>query len=603
MHSNDPGKLSGPLFDRFWSEFEGILEAAGDQAAHLDRFVFPTLTLKGRQFFAFCSFLEATFSRGVDFRDALFTKSADSTGASFAKNAIFSGTRFEQRVTFNKATFAQHATFLGTTFTLTARFSGVEFKQNANFRRAAFRRTARFSDIKFVQKANFSNATFAMDAIFRRAIFKMNAGLSNVLFERHADFHQASFLCNGSFFSSRFAQSADFTGATFAENSDFRGSAFARSADFSRATFMQDASFHSASFTQNADFSDVTFSKDASFSKSNFTQNANFNKATFGSAVAFGRATFSEIADFSDATFSGIAGFQLAAFQDTTQLQRSRFLDRAEFRGTKFAPETEGAPGAVFALARFSKPQEIIFDDVILDRVLFHDCDVSAIGFTSSVRWARRSGNRGVATFDETIPLENGYAAGLLRDGQRDLSAVAQIYQQLKKNYDSRLDYWTANEFHFGEMEMKRLELPDSGRFLRLRRWLRPWLSPVAFYRHASDYGNSYWRPIVWLICTLLLFAVLLPIPGAGLKRQPSGQTQTYTTIWDKKDHWLPNIDREVKIEAKAGIAAVDTAAFQRNAEYAPAYPCGRVLAIVTNLITSTLFALFLLALRRQFKR
>jgi hypothetical protein len=30
MHSNDPGKQSGALFDAFWLEFERTLEAAGD---------------------------------------------------------------------------------------------------------------------------------------------------------------------------------------------------------------------------------------------------------------------------------------------------------------------------------------------------------------------------------------------------------------------------------------------------------------------------------------------------------------------------------------------------------------------------------------------
>ena len=41
MHSKDPIKQSGPLFDAFWFEFERILEAAGDGAAHFERFVFP----------------------------------------------------------------------------------------------------------------------------------------------------------------------------------------------------------------------------------------------------------------------------------------------------------------------------------------------------------------------------------------------------------------------------------------------------------------------------------------------------------------------------------------------------------------------------------
>jgi hypothetical protein len=603
MHSKDPGKLSGALFALFWSEFEEILEAAGDQAAHFDRFVFPTLNLMGKSFSAFCSFNEATFARGADFRGAVFTRSAEFIKATFTGNAIFSGTLFMQKARFSRAVFAQNATFLGTTFTLVARFDSASFRHNANFRRATFLRTVRFSDVTFTQKANFSNATFTLDASFQRATFTRNAAFSSAIFEQKANFRQADFVQNGSFFNTRFTQCVDFSSTTFAQDADFRGATFAQSADFSRADFTQNTTFLSAAFTQNADFSDTTFSQAASFSKATFTQNADFRRATFGPGAVFSRATFGQIAEFSDTTFTGTASFQFVTFQETALWQRSRFLDRAEFRSTKFDSKTEGASSAVFALAQFSKPQEIIFDDVDLSRILFYNCDVSEVWFTTSALWGRRSGNRGLMVFEETIPLESHYAAGLQRNGQRDLLAVAQICQQLKKNYDSRLDYWTANEFHFGEMEMKRLDLPRTGRILRIRQCLHPRLSPVALYRLASDYGNSFWKPVAWLAGVLLIFALLLPVPRVGLKRHVSSGTETYSSLWNKSDRWIPNIEREGKIVAKAAIAAVDAVTFQRSAEYLPVYPWGRVLAIFTTLITSTLFALFLLAVHRQFKR
>jgi len=59
----------------------------------------------------------------------------------------------------------------------------------------------------------------------------------------------------------------------------------------------------------------------------------------------------------------------------------------------------------------------------------------------------------------------------------------------------------------------------------------------------------------------------------------------------------------EAKLWVKSGVAAIDTAMFQKNAEYAPAHVRGRALAIFETLLTSTLFALFLLAVRRQFRR
>jgi hypothetical protein len=186
---------------------------------------------------------------------------------------------------------------------------------------------------------------------------------------------------------------------------------------------------------------------------------------------------------------------------------------------------------------------------------------------------------------------------------QHDYRAVAQVYQQLKKNYDTRLDYWTTDEFHFGEMEMKRLAGPTGRPFLRLRQWLHRNLSLVAPYRYASDYGNSYWKPMLWLLGTLVLFAALLPLPGVGLKRQGATQAETYASVWRAGDGWTPNLWAEALLAGKGAITSVDAATFQRSAEYAPTYPWGRVLAIFETLLTSSLFALFLLAIRRQFRR
>jgi hypothetical protein len=475
MLSKDPGKQSGPLFDKFWVEFERILKKAGEKEAHFNYFVFPQCSFNGRAFQAICRFDHATFTQDADFGFTTFSKNAEFYKATFAENAYF-----------NYATFTQYANF-------------------------------------------------------RQAIFTQNA--------------------------------------------DFVEAMFTRNLSFLRATFTKVANFIGATFTQDALFDGATFAENAYFSNTTFKQNTYFSYVTFSQAV-----------NFADTIFLG-----------TTVLQSCRFLDRLEFRRTRFAPQISGQASALFTLAKFSKPGEIVFDDVDLSRSLFHNCDVSQVWFSSSVQWGTRGNNRGLVVFDETIPLEQTYGGGLLRDGRRDYRAVAQIYHQLKKNYDSRLDYWTANEFHFGEMEMKRLAGPTEGRLLWLRRWWHRNLSFVAWYKYASDYGNSYRKPLLWLLGILLAAALLFPITGLELKQavpgDPNSTSVTYSSVWDRQNSWANNFWTEAKLIGKSGITAIDTATFQRTPEYAPAYPWGRVVGIFETLLTSSLFALFLLAIRRQFRR
>jgi uncharacterized protein YjbI with pentapeptide repeats len=537
MHSKDPNKQSGALFDAFWTEFERILKDAGEGEADCERVVFPFADLSGREFLATCRFNKATFTQGAYFSGARFLKDANFSGAAFQKGCSFSGARFLQDADFSDAAFQKGCFFNYASFARNAAFHRAIFTQDADFRRAIFTQGADFSGASFQSGAFFHTATFQQEARFRRAIFTGEAFFSGAGFTGETDFFRASF-----------TQGAEFIGTTFQNEVKFIGVAFT-----------QEAQFTSAVFAQNADFS---------------------------------YATFTQAARFADTEFRG-----------TVNLRRIRFLDQAEFRRTKFDPQIAGQPSAVFALASFAKPEEILFDDVDLSRVLFHNCDVSQVRFSSSARWGRREGQGGLTVFEETIPLEQELERGPKRDGQRDYWAVSHIYTQLKKNYDAGLDYWTANEFHFGEMEMKRLAGPTSGRLLGLRRWRHRNLSLVALYRHASNYGNSYWKPGAWLLGTLVLFAALLPLPGVGLKRQETRQVETYASVWEVSKSARENLWAEAGLAGKGAIASVDTATFQKSAEYAPNYPCGRVLAIAESLLTATLFGLFLLAIRRQFRR
>ena len=428
----------------------------------------------------------------------------------------------------------------------------------------------------------------------RGRTFQANCQLVKATFTQDADFSNTTFANEADFAGATFIQSAVFSNAVFSKGAIFSGAIFVQRADF-RKTAFQDAHFLAATFTQDAYFREAVFARDANLLGATFTLVADFYKATFSQDAAFSGATFTQKAIFTDATFLRTATW------------RSRFLEGAEFRRTAFAAQVEGEPSANFGLATFAKPAEIVFDDVDLSRALFHNCDVSEVWFTSSVRWGRRHsggrGSHGAMVFEETIPLDQEHAKGLIRNGERDYRAIAQIYQQLKKNYDARLDYWTANEFHFGEMEMQRLAPRPPGRLFGLRRWRYRRLSLIALYRWGSDYGNSYGKPMAWLLASLLLFAGLFPLPRVGLERSGANYRETYSSVWRAGNSAKERLRWEAGLVGKSLLTAVDTATFQKSPEYAPAYPWGRVLAIGEALLTSTLFALFLLAIRRQFRR
>lgn len=321
--------------------------------------------------------------------------------------------------------------------------------------------------------------------------FSASCCFAGATFTQEADFGSARFTQDAYFYGAAFAQDADFSGATFTRGATFSRATFTERADFSGgARFAREAYFYGAAFTRDADFIGATFTQDATFSRARFTQHADFRWATFTQAADFSAATFTQAANFRGATFKGPARFEpgFAAegerplrFEAAVRFSAARFEDYADFRGPLFGSGPSPTARPVFSFARFDKPERVTFHNCWLGHTLFVNCDVSKVNF-SDVEWGCR-GKR-VRLYEEDVPLNEPDAWPLEpREGEhkrRNYRLMAEVYHQLKVNYDSKGDPWTAGEFHYGEMEMKR----------RWSRWQKPvlrWLGQnfalTALYR------------------------------------------------------------------------------------------------------------------------
>jgi uncharacterized protein YjbI with pentapeptide repeats len=313
-----------------------------------------------------------------------------------------------------------------------ANFSGFVFP-SSNYGRRLFPAKCIFNRAVFLGMADFTGATFDEEAIFSQAVFKQQANFPGCTFKGHAMFAWAVF-----------TQGASFVQAKFMQEGRFHSATFARAVDFSAARFSGDAYFTYAKFMHNVYFNLVRFTSPAN-------PEGNTNKKDPTKNFPFIPTTFERKADFRHVTFS----------------------ERAEFRQTRFREDGALEASPVFGLARFDKPKLVVFHGTYLGRALFHNCDVSEFLF-AKVRWRRRdNGKRAVFDEDERLKLDQEATITLLPEAgshdSRNYGLVAELYQQLKKNYDDRRDYWTAGDFHYGEMEMKRL---SSRQRKPMRRWL-----------------------------------------------------------------------------------------------------------------------------------
>jgi hypothetical protein len=225
--------------------------------------------------------------------------------------------------------------------------------------------------------------------------------------------------------------------------------------------------------------------------------------------------------------------------------------------------------------------------------------------WTLLARLAQRS-STSVCLFNEVVDSEYWpQSPGARSDRKHHLRLTAEIYQRLKRNYDAKGDYWAAEHWHFGEMEMQRLHS-------RWKAWPLRWWSQhfklVALYKYSSAYGGSYARPLCWLVIVISAFALLYPIVGTGLllnAPESPCHSACFLNYWNYRTFFAFHPEEHPGgvwgVLLHSVMTSLSVAGFQRELRYTPGYPWGRMLALVELLLTTTLAGLFALAVRRKF--
>jgi len=500
--------------------------------------------------------------------------------------------------------------------------------------------------------SKYSKRTFVPICNFEDAIFIHEAQFHESTFISRANFHSAEFSDNAYFAGTRFADDADFSNAKFTQDANFSGAKFAQKADFNDTKFTQNAMFTLAQFFLSTNFSAARFAKAAIFYMARFTQEEEFNsnrsipktrphriiapnRADFSNAIFagdtnFNKSRFTQIADFSNVTFTQETVFGNTTFLRGINLTHAKVGGTMKFHETRFGNTFPHEIGLNFSYVTIESPEHVKFYKNDLGQALFYNTDVSDIDFTLvtwRIRIARtwmerwrllaRTSWQPVPRFhlyEEDVTLgESRDTKGPYQDLQppkkcsdeRNFALISVTYQQLKRNYDSKGDYWMAGHFHYGEMEMKRLHSRWKFPFLR---WLDHHISLVALYKYASSYGESYVLPLAWLAMVLAIFAVLYPAVGIDLNIPDASKSgDTLMGYWNYssffRSHWNEHPSGFFGMMVHGLMTSLSVAGFQRELRYAPSYPWGRLLALFELLLTTSLGGLFALAIRRQFKR
>ena len=229
------------------------------------------------------------------------------------------------------------------------------------------------------------------------------------------------------------------------------------SVDFSYATFTESVNFSYATFTKTVNFSFATFTKEAYFLGSDFTGEVTFDKSNFPSPKS----------EREDKKIIPIIKFDYCTFRKRVQ----------------FIGESEEEKPLHLGL--------VSFKGVDLSNVEFHNVKWQEI---KELIFITRN-----AIVDEKMLGENG-----------NYEEVSKIYNQLRKNYESKLLFNEASNFFVGEMEAIRRSL-----WIGIRERKKIASIPYFLYKVLALYGESYFLPmVIWTPALIGLFIAWRFITG-----------------------------------------------------------------------------------------
>lgn len=541
-----------------------------------------------------CGELELDRSRAHTFKGSFIVE-----GAEFSGDLTFpSGFRFENMVNFK-----------GTHFKGEANFSGDNFKMAADFSESSFK-LADFTGAKFQSFAHFTKSHFT-DAHFKNSIFQ-DADFTGATIESDADFRDGEtngkfdlsgvnikklLVCSGRQINeitfnnkSTINGTARFDGARI-RSGDFSGAAF-QVAHFRRVHFQENATFYKAKFTE-AIFDQANFGL-VKFDQTRFERNVQFHDATFNSSPVFDNVVCGRQMDFQSAKFQLGVHFRgvtsdSVQFNDITLLRPSGFTSCVinTFAYTTHAGEQltfnrcrqmGGIPGRwVFQNQDCSK---LAFIGHNFSRVRFMGADVNGTRFDSCT-WPKGEKDKYIQVFEHYEILKENDTS--------KIELLGSLYRQLKNNQEADRNYVQAGEFHYREQEIRRRMLKRMG-----GRWLDRFM--LRLYRCVGDYGESYPK---------LFFAMVASLLGTGLgvtvaEWRWSGEVPDNGC--DFYDYYC-NVIAKLPEYLETVVLGIIPSGLQREALKGPLMALSKLLIVAEGLILLALATLFVMAVRRRFRR
>lgn len=241
----------------------------------------------------------------------------------------------------------------------------------------------------------------------------------------------------------------------------------------------------------------------------------------------------------------------------------------------------------------FSTMKSAKFDRVDLRNAVFENSGIGDVDFVNC-EWSEQRNRwilKGILKPVDQTKSNSGYTLASIQEARR-------IYVDLKRNYDDRRDFLASGDWFYREMECRSLEIDAAVNEEKKHKhdWIVRKLTRTAFwgYRRICDYGENIARPFSILVVTWVAFATLYFYHGHSLLDFPEfkyefGWTISWRGVWDFVTRGL--------MTSFAVMALLLGRVVKFSVDWIVS------LALLQIAITLIVLPLFLISLRRRFRR
>lgn len=358
----------------------------------------------------------------------------------------------------------------------------------------------------------------------------------------------------------------------------FDGNIFEEKVYFSLATFLAPVNFSSNIFEKDVSIVGCHFKNDACFTKNYFHRNLNFDYArnyvnpscerkfifsnSCSGKVEFNRILFN-LSDFRDSSMKSDFIFQDCLFNDMA-IFRNLNLNDVKFINsdlTNCSFLNSNIKDTSFINCKFNY-QELIDEKIFLNTEKSNFFDNDLWDKTESFgKWGKENISSG--------NLEN----------------VINEYKLFEINFDGNKDYEKAGEFHKKRFELERTYSKKS-----LKKFL------LTLYNWSSDYGENYKKSLGWFGIFFLIFTVIYMLFGLiynGEYRNLEMVINDYS--WGKL---IEDFNISLLYSFNNAVPLKKDLEYLKSANIYTSF-----FSILETFIQTILAALFVIGLRRKFKR